>query len=615
MRNSIFVLTFFLSILNGYAQSKIDSLKTTLEQTSNREVRLKVLDTLTRELIRSNSDEQKVYLERYIKLAQDLKEYDLMASKSRFLIQDYIYRGQSEKARQVCDSLLKFKPYFKKENSEAHLLLKRAATFYTEEKFSAARKDYADSYQLFIKSGDSIFAADALLFNAQVNVDINEFVAAIENYEKAGKLYEILGDDQYALLVGAELTSLYNINGFVEKSIQERERLLQKARENEDYNTYMLLLGQNMNAYSKLGDLEKVRALLDEMIQLKNKELDESWKGYYSLFILNNELLYAVKTESLKEAEVLMAQMNEMTKTKEVPDYIEPDVLDAKATYFEAIGNEEALIPILEKLVEKETRTNISVQLKSRQKLADIYKTRGQYSDALRLYETNTKVKDSIYTAQKANAFLYYQTEFETERRQRELVEQDSEIERLESEQALAESKRNMLVVIIFSLVLLALAIWWFGKNRRKQLAEKLKQRKEELNTFTHQLLQKSKEQAELQEQFDKIKNSLETTDTVDEFQELLSAKILTSDDWYNFKEKFLKVHPYFFSRINDKGYKLTKSEERLIALEKLGLDNKEIANMLGVSVDSIFNNRYRLRKKLNAPNEISLLEFFEKAS
>ncbi len=610
------IFFFAYSLINGQTKTKIDTLKNALKQPISKELQLKLLDTLTKELIRNNSKEQVNYLEQYIALAKDLEEYDLMASKSRFLIQDYIYKGEEDIAQNICDSFLIYKSKFKKASSEAHLLLKRAATFYVKENFIAANEDYQNAHELFLKSGDSIFAADALFFSAQVNTDLNAFVASVKNYENAGKLYELLGDKQYALIVGAELIALYNVNGFYEKTLQESERLIEKAKQNKDYNAYALLLGQKISVYNKLEDYEKVRTVLDEIIKLKEEDrLEESWKGYYSLYILNHELIYAIRTGNLKEAEVLMSPLNAITKSKEIPGYLEMDVLNAKANYYEAVGDNKKLLPILKKLVNTTSKTNIDVQVKSRQKLADIYIRQANYKDALKLYETNLKIKDSVYTSQKTNAFLYYQAEFETEKRLRELVEQDTEIDRLESEQALARSRRNTLIAIIFSLVLLTFFTWRYGKSRRKQLTEKLKQNKEELKAFTEQLLKKSKEKAELQEQFNRVKNGITPTNTIDEFQELLSTKILTNDDWYDFKEKFLKVYPQFFNNIKNKGYKLTKSEERLIALEKLELDNKEIANMLGISVDSIFNNRYRLRKKLNAPNEISILEFFERTS
>ena len=147
--------------------------------------------------------------------------------------------------------------------------------------------------------------------------------------------------------------------------------------------------------------------------------------------------------------------------------------------------------------------------------------------------------------------------------------------------------------------------------QKRKQLQEKIIKNKKELTNFTTQLLQKSKEQESLQVQLEALKEKVTEKEAVTSIQELVASKILTKEDWYTFKEKFTNVYPNFFLDIKNKGYKLTKAEERLVSLEKLGLDNAEIANMLGVSVDTIFMSRYRLRRKIQAPTEVSLIEYF----
>ena len=64
--------------------------------------------------------------------------------------------------------------------------------------------------------------------------------------------------------------------------------------------------------------------------------------------------------------------------------------------------------------------------------------------------------------------------------------------------------------------------------------------------------------------------------------------------------------------KIIEDGYRLTQSEERLVALEKLGLDNYEISRMLGVSKKTVLMSRYRLRKKLNVSKDTPLIEYFE---
>jgi DNA-binding CsgD family transcriptional regulator len=148
------------------------------------------------------------------------------------------------------------------------------------------------------------------------------------------------------------------------------------------------------------------------------------------------------------------------------------------------------------------------------------------------------------------------------------------------------------------------------AKRKRKIIAEQLMRSKKELNDFTQQLLVKSNEQDVLKKEFNSLKSLYGEKEELVELQELADSKILTNEDWDNFKLKFKNVYAHFFINFKNKGFKFSDSEERLVALEKLSLKTNEIANMLGISPDSVHTARYRLRKKLNIPKNIDLIEF-----
>ncbi|MEJ7684517.1 MAG: hypothetical protein WKG06_43050 [Segetibacter sp.] len=56
----------------------------------------------------------------------------------------------------------------------------------------------------------------------------------------------------------------------------------------------------------------------------------------------------------------------------------------------------------------------------------------------------------------------------------------------------------------------------------------------------------------------------------------------------------------------------LSPAELRLLILTKLNLSAREMANMLGISIDAIRKSRYRLRKKLNLEEESNLEELIQ---
>ena len=72
-------------------------------------------------------------------------------------------------------------------------------------------------------------------------------------------------------------------------------------------------------------------------------------------------------------------------------------------------------------------------------------------------------------------------------------------------------------------------------------------------------------------------------------------------------KRYFEEVHKDFNSNVKIKYPQVTSNELRLLALLKMNLSSKEIANILNISAEGIKKARYRLRKKLNITTEDSL--------
>ncbi|MEM6718985.1 MAG: hypothetical protein AAF611_06715 [Bacteroidota bacterium] len=602
---SLFIITFLISSSFLLAQSKIDSLTSVLAKTTEKTERLTVLSNLTNELIRNNKATQEKYLQDYLQLAQELNKFDLMASKSRFLIQWYIENGQTDTAQQLCDSLLNFKEKFTKESSEGHLLLKRAATYYDKDQLNAAVADYKRSAELFLQSGDSLFAADALFFGGQAMVDKNDFLEAIENYKNAEQLYETLDDQQYALLVGAELTSLYSNNGFIEKSIQERARLIEKARKNKDYVSLGQLLGQNVASYSKLKDYDKMEAILSEMTKNGDSLKVPYYKTYNALFVLNYQLVLAAEKGDIPAATQYMTQLEAKTK-ENVSPYLKTDVLSAKAAYYELIGDEKALVKTLTTLANIQDTRRVNAQTEAREKLAVILSKRGQYEEVARLYALNAKVKDSVYKAQKTNAFLYHQAEFENEKRLRELSEKEAEIKRLESEQELADSRRNSLIIILI-IIFVAIALFIYFRNRQKLkeqayknilLNNKIASKTEEINELLTETIHHIKSKERIAEDLQKLSTEEGSMSLKSIIADLKASK---ADDakLMLIKQNIEKVNYEFIKNLKAKHPKLTKTDVEICSLFRIGLSRREVASLRNTSMEAVKSSRARLKKKL----------------
>jgi DNA-binding CsgD family transcriptional regulator len=84
-----------------------------------------------------------------------------------------------------------------------------------------------------------------------------------------------------------------------------------------------------------------------------------------------------------------------------------------------------------------------------------------------------------------------------------------------------------------------------------------------------------------------------------------LSSEERIDQDWNNFRTYFQGVHGDFEERLKALAEQnLSPRELRLAALIKMQLNNQEVGAILGVSQESLYKAKYRLRKKLPAAGD-----------
>ena len=196
--------------------------------------------------------------------------------------------------------------------------------------------------------------------------------------------------------------------------------------------------------------------------------------------------------------------------------------------------------------------------------------------------------------------------------------------------QNLNKEKRSQLLlrnILIASIIVLSFIIV-LAVNRQR-LKEKLKTEKAELENlrmeqeklmmqqeaasakdqlmmFTQNIIEKTTLIEKLESQ---IKGKEVTSEQHTIISELSHQTILTEEHWSKFKSLFEKIYPGFFINLKEKFPDITLAEQRMAALTRLQLTPKQMASMLGISVDSVHKTRQRLRQRLRMNPESSLEE------
>lgn len=262
--------------------------------------------------------------------------------------------------------------------------------------------------------------------------------------------------------------------------------------------------------------------------------------------------------------------------------------------------------------------------------LAKTFESLGRFDSAYYYSERSRLAYSKSYNNDSEKQLNLLQTVFDVQRK-------DNEIQQLESKNRV--SRIASISIFVIALMAAFLAISLLSRQRLKTRNSKIlyetRQQAMELELFNRHLQQESlKSELELRskeltsitlhmirknEVLDELKGKLasiikdDKRDQRKELKQLLEFVSTNSDhdkNWEDFRVVFEYVHKDFFEKLMKHSGLLTTTDLRFLALLKMNLNSADIATMLAVSQTSLRTTRYRLRKKLQLPEEASLQNF-----
>lgn len=405
---------------------------------------------------------------------------------------------------------------------------------------------------------------------AALHTDLKEPTQALIWGRRARKIFEAM-EDTLAL---AEVDFNIAINLYDVDSVDASQEILNRLEtyhraKNHPYMLTDVLFESGKNQYRK-GKYELSERYLLEGLQIAQTHEDRSVYGiaYNKLF----ELYMAMEKYQVAEKYALLSYKYTQEQGKNV----------------------ELLVDI--------------------DNLAKFYEEFGAFEKSVRYHKEYRVLNDSIFGIEKLNAINELKTKYETEKKQQEIL--------LLKE----KNKRTQLEKTALSIGIVGLLVFFLGlvyllrqRNLRTRLEKEkaqqeltfnqkeLELKKKELVAYTLQLAHKNEFLENIKADvvdLERIKDDRKSR------QRIVNAININQNDnqnWEGFRERFMAVHIDFESNIKAKYPSVTANDLRLMALLKMNLSSKEIANMLNVSSEGIKKARYRLRKKLDLSQEDSL--------
>ena len=476
----------------------------------------------------------------------------------------------------VSDSLVKKNPPLSKSNALLALELLGNSNNWTLK--ARALRLAGAAYQRMSKYDSSqYYLKEAIIFSEQHN----EWRELGYAYIALARVYQNLEDHKHAEEYGQKGMDIFTKN-------KDKTGMLRAG----------IILG---TIRTQFGDYKRALKTYFDALELNKDSLHDVTDELY-----NDIGVHYLYLKQPQNGLVYLRKNYERVKSEGNPALLEP-ILDNMGDAYVMLKEYDSAEVCLEKALQ------IALSLKSKNMIKntylDLYKLRkgqGRTEQALDMYLKYANLKDSLFNVEKTKTIYDLETHYQSR-------EKEAQIKLLTLEKTKNAAQRNLLLLTVA--IILAVVYFLYrlqrektarANEKQKQIEIELSESKHQLDNFMQTLLKKN---AQIQELSEKLIPSLQQnisleSDDPAEKEDLINRTILTNEDWSSFKELFEKAYPGFIKKIKSRWADLTPAEIRFTVLIKLGLDSREMSEMLGVSQGNIRQLRFRFRKKTGIESE-----------
>lgn len=407
-------------------QSKIDFLNSKIEHTEKGE-RLFWLDSLTKLTYRNSELKFDSIVRQTIKFAIGLDSLNLAAKQVVDLIGFHNnYLGKPK------EGLLLFNTYFEKlkEGSSfktiGRMYLNAADSYYYTGDINKSFEYYNITKEYAIKAKDQQLCGWATLYTGYNQSEAGEFAEASISLKEASQIFIKLKDTTNILAAKNALGVLYSRNAFYEEAEKERNESILLMGKTKRYNVLTNLYYNAAEDNKRTGDIAK------QLVNIKASYLANSKTKNGALRnpkILAQLIDAYCNNDSISQAQKYFKDLNTIyinDKTKDLKEQIvraNRIIAFTEKDYKSAIKYSSEYISIL-----KNKKAHIGDIQAAEQFLANAYKKDGDDLNYKNHIVNYYEIKDSISSVQNIKSLTYYQTLYETEKRDLKIENQNASI-------------------------------------------------------------------------------------------------------------------------------------------------------------------------------------------
>ena len=507
------------------------------------------------------------------------------------------------------------------------------AVIYKElKKVDSAIYFHSKSLEYAVLANDSIGIGFNQLNIGMLKIDNKEPIAAMDYFQKALNAFEDLENEGLIIATKRRIGRTYSMMKDYESAVQIQKEALTYYSEKGSKNGLARVHLDIAELQLKMEQFDSAKYHIDKCLVLYSEQnyLKGLVNGYNVLgqYYRNIEDFDKARENYNKSFELSVGKFIGM-EANNLKGLAEVSLRQGDYRKAISLGMES-----LEKIDNSASLTNLAA---SYNVLYRANKAIGNTAEALKYLELLNEQRALIFGEDQALevARIEYRNRLE---RERAIEEEQQRLKELAYEQELARERWIRFGALTVMVLVALIAISLYRGNRIKksanlQLSEKNEKLKElraresqaaqdaiqskerELATMAMASHEKNSVLNDLNQKISFLENRMsdELKPSLKEMRKTIANSYSLDNSWDSFIHKFEDVHPQFFDKLKEENPVLTAEDLKLSAYLKIGMSNKEIANVTHLTLGSVKSKINRLKKKLEMGPEDSLRDFMIK--
>lgn len=457
------LLIFCLFPYSIFAQEKIDQLKKQLKVEPDSS-KTKLLINISGKYATTNLDSAFLYANKAYNFAKINQEKSILVRAGLNLANRYSQLGQSEKAYK----------YLLEAKDLAHALEDTAllSRFYHNfGYYFTDNSEYDKAIENFNKAIEycKISKNDRILANILNGLGIiywerGNYEVALNKYLEAYRISEELKDTNLQLVLLLNIANIYADEGRNDVALEYYQKILDLAIKDKDLDSQAIVYNNIAIIHQEHKNYAKALEYFNKSLNIHNQIGNEAGEA----LAMNNIGENYFKTGNIKEA--IFYIDNSLAINRKLK--LETDIvynLESLAKVYLFTGKLQKAYDIINeglqlcKKLKIKTMERSFLQLKS-----EYYYSAGNYKKAYKTYENYNELKDSLIEAGKSYKIAHLQTQFETEKKEKEneilRVKNELTQEKLDKEKAFT----NYLIVFFVITMSLLILVYFLYKSKTK---------------------------------------------------------------------------------------------------------------------------------------------------